>query len=172
MAKGSSDAAPRRGPKSAKSGHGRSRGRWLRRVNEFSAGGLVVDLGGDVPRGALIGRTDRHGRLLWSLPKGHIETGETPEQAAVREVREETGISGEILAELGTIDFWFVAEGRRIHKTVQHYLLRATGGQLSDADVEVTEVAWVPLPEIREQLAYPDERGLVDTAGRLLAENA
>ncbi|PZS36444.1 MAG: NUDIX hydrolase [Pseudonocardiales bacterium] len=170
MAKGSSGAAARRGPKSAKSGRGR--GGWLRRVNEYSAGGLVVDLDGDVPLGALIGRTDRHGRLLWSLPKGHIEAGETAEQAAVREVEEETGISGEILAELGTIDFWFVAEGRRIHKTVRHYLLRATGGELSDADIEVTEVAWVPLPEIRAQLAYPDERGLVDAAGRLLAESA
>jgi ADP-ribose pyrophosphatase YjhB (NUDIX family) len=148
------------------------RPRWLRQVDEFSAGGLVVDLQSDVPRGALIARTDRHGRLLWSLPKGHIEAGETAEQAAVREVEEETGIAGEILAELGTIDFWFVADGRRIHKTVRHYLLRAVGGELSDADIEVSEVAWVPLPDIRKQLAYPDERGLVDTAGRLLADSA
>ncbi|MDQ2748354.1 MAG: NUDIX hydrolase [Pseudonocardiales bacterium] len=170
MAKGSPDAAARRGPRGVRSGRGR--GGWLRRVNEFSAGGLVLDLQGEVPLGALIGRTDRNGRLLWSLPKGHIEAGETAEQAAVREVEEETGISGEILAELGTIDFWFVAEGRRIHKTVRHYLLRATGGELSDSDVEVTEVAWVPLPEIRAQLAYPDERGLVDAAGRLLADTA
>jgi 8-oxo-dGTP pyrophosphatase MutT (NUDIX family) len=168
MSHGPSDAAPRRAAKGARSG----RGRWLRRVDEFSAGGLIVDLDGDVPLGALIGRTDRLGRLLWSLPKGHIEAGETAEQAAVREVEEETGISGEIVAELGTIDFWFVAEGRRIHKTVRHYLLRATGGELSDADIEVTAVAWVPLPDIQDQLAYPDERGLVEAAGRLLAETA
>jgi 8-oxo-dGTP pyrophosphatase MutT (NUDIX family) len=148
------------------------RTRWLRQVDEFSAGGLVLDLGGEVPRGALIARTDRRGRLLWSLPKGHIEDGETPEEAAVREVEEETGIAGVIVAELGTIDFWFVADGRRIHKTVRHYLMRATGGELSDADIEVTEVAWVPLPEIRAQLAYPDERGLVDAADRLLADTA
>jgi ADP-ribose pyrophosphatase YjhB (NUDIX family) len=146
--------------------------RWLRQVDEFSAGGLIVDLAGEVPKGALIGRTDRQGRLLWSLPKGHIEEGETAEQAAVREVREETGIDGEILGELGTIDFWFVADGRRIHKTVRHYLMRRVSGELSDADIEVDEVAWVPLPDIRSQLAYPDERGLVDTAGRLLAESA
>jgi ADP-ribose pyrophosphatase YjhB (NUDIX family) len=146
--------------------------RWLRQVDEFSAGGLVVDLAGDIPCGALIGRTDRQGRLLWSLPKGHIEAGETAEQAALREVQEETGIAGEIVAELGTIDFWFVAEGNRIHKTVRHYLMRRVGGELSDADIEVDEVAWVPLPDIRGQLAYPDERGLVDTAGRLLAESA
>jgi len=146
-------------------------------VDEYSAGGLVVDLTTDVPLGALIGRLDKRGRLLWSLPKGHIEDGETPEQAAVREVAEETGISGEILGELGTIDFWFIAPGadgraRRIHKTVQHYLMRAVSGELSDADVEVTEVAWVPLPQISGQLAYPDERGLIDTAGRLLADTA
>jgi 8-oxo-dGTP pyrophosphatase MutT (NUDIX family) len=164
-----SDGSRRRTKKAAA---GRGRSRWLRRVDEFSAGGLVVDLAGEVPRAAIIGRTDRQGRLLWSLPKGHIEAGETAEQAAVREVAEETGISGEILAELGTIDFWFIAEGRRVHKTVQHYLMRATGGTLSDADVEVTEVAWVPLPQLRAQLAYPDERGLVDTAGRLLADTA
>jgi 8-oxo-dGTP pyrophosphatase MutT (NUDIX family) len=144
----------------------------LTQVNEFSAGGLVVDLTGEIPCGALIGRTDRRGRLLWSLPKGHIEQGETAEQAAVREVEEETGIAGVILGELGVIDFWFVADGRRVHKTVHHYLMRAIGGELSDADIEVTEVAWVPLPQIRAQLAYPDERGLIDTAGRLLADTA
>jgi ADP-ribose pyrophosphatase YjhB (NUDIX family) len=168
MSQGTPDR-PRQGQESSKSRRPR---RWLRRVDEFSAGGLVVDLAGPVPQGALIGRTDKQGRLLWSLPKGHIEPGETAEQAAVREIREETGILGDILGELGTIDFWFVAEGRRIHKTVRHYLLRATGGELSDADLEVSEVAWVPLPQIAARLAYPDERTLVDTAGRLLAETA
>ena len=167
MSQGSQSRPERPVPKQRRRG-----ARRLRQVDEFSAGGLVVDLGGAVPHGALIARTDRRGRLLWSLPKGHIEAGETAEQAAVREVAEETGISGEILAELGTIDFWFVAEGRRVHKTVRHYLMRATGGALSDADLEVAKVAWVPLPEIAAQLAYPDERGLVDTAGRLLADTA
>jgi len=144
----------------------------LQRVDETSAGGLVVDLAGETPLGVLIGRTDRRGRLLWSLPKGHVEPGETAEQAAVREIAEETGISGEVLGSLGTIDFWFIADGRRIHKTVHHFLLRAVGGELSDADIEVTEVEWVPLPAIADRLAYPDERGLIDAAGRLLAESA
>ncbi len=123
-------------------------------------------------RGALIGRIDRRGRLLWSLPKGHIEAGETSEQAAVREVAEETGISGRVVGELGTIDFWFVAEGRRIHKTVHHYLLLAETGELSDADVEVTEVAWVPLEELAERLAYDDERRLVARVPGLLEQSA
>ncbi|MDQ1690031.1 MAG: hypothetical protein QOH56_908 [Pseudonocardiales bacterium] len=144
----------------------------LPRVDETSAGGLVVDLSGSVPAGALIGRTSRRGQLLWSLPKGHLEQGETAAQAAVREVAEETGIDGEILGRLGTIDFWFVAEGRRIHKTVHHFLLRAVGGQLSDSDVEVTEVAWVPIPEIAARLAYSDERDLLDKATRMLRDTA
>ena len=124
------------------------------------------------PRAALIGRTDRRGRLLWSLPKGHIEAGETPEDTAVREVAEETGIIGEVVAPLGIIDFWFVADGRRVHKTVHHFLLRAIGGALSDADVEVTEVAWVPLDELSGRLAYADERALVERAPALLADSA
>ncbi len=140
------------------------------RVDETSAGGLVLDLSGPVPLGALIGRTNRRGRLLWSLPKGHLEAGETLEEAAVREVAEETGITGDIIGSLGTIDFWFVVEGRRVHKTVHHYLMRAIGGELSDEDVEVTEVAWVPLPRIADRLAYSDERGLLDEAARLLRD--
>ncbi|HJQ02279.1 MAG TPA: NUDIX hydrolase [Jatrophihabitans sp.] len=144
----------------------------LPRVDETSAGGLVLDLSGPVPMGALIGRTNRRGRLLWSLPKGHLEAGETLEQAAIREVAEETGIRGSIIGSLGTIDFWFVVEGRRVHKTVHHYLMRAIGGELSDDDVEVTEVAWFPLSDISEQLAYSDERGLLDQACRLLKDSA
>ncbi|MEJ7704245.1 MAG: NUDIX hydrolase [Geodermatophilaceae bacterium] len=146
--------------------------RRLRRVDETSAGGLVVDAERDVPAAALIGRIDRKGRLLWSLPKGHIELGESPEDTAVREVAEETGIVGEILAPLGVIDFWFVADGRRIHKTVHHFLLRAVGGALSDEDIEVNEVAWVPLEELSAKLAYADERALAERAPRLLADIA
>jgi len=110
--------------------------------------------------------------LVWSLPKGHVEAGETPEIAAVREIAEETGIAGRVVAPLGTIDFWFVAEGRRVHKTVHHYLLLAEGGELSDEDIEVVEVAWVPLDELADKLAYDDERRLVDQVPRLLADIA
>jgi len=121
---------------------------------------------------AVIGRVDRRGRLLWSLPKGHVEAGETVEAAAVREVEEETGIRGRVLAPLGTIDYWFVAADRRIHKTVHHYLLEAAGGELSDADVEVTEVAWVPLADLPRRLAYDGEKRLVAAAAELLADSA
>ncbi|BEP13148.1 hypothetical protein acdb102_14590 [Acidothermaceae bacterium B102] len=141
-------------------------------MEEISAGGLVVERSALGARAALIGRLDRRGRLLWSLPKGHIEDGETPEITAVREVAEETGIRGRVVGELGVIDFWFVIDDRRIHKTVHHYLLLAEGGELSDEDVEVTEVAWVPLDEVPARLAYDDERQLLQRATLLLAETA
>jgi 8-oxo-dGTP pyrophosphatase MutT (NUDIX family) len=146
--------------------------RYLRRVEETSAGGLVVDGPDMAARAALIGRLDRRGRLRWSLPKGHVEAGETTEAAAIREVAEETGITGRVLAPLGTIDFWFVAEGRRIHKTVHHFLLMAQSGELSDEDVEVEQVEWVPLTQLAERLAYDDERRLVQAVPALLADTA
>jgi ADP-ribose pyrophosphatase YjhB (NUDIX family) len=139
------------------------------RREETSAGGLVVDGVGTQARAALIGRIDRRGKLAWSLPKGHVEPGESFEAAAVREVAEETGIDGEVLAPLGVIDFWFVADGDRVHKTVHHFLLRARGGELSDDDIEVAEVAWVPLADVAGRLAYPTERKLLAQVPDLLA---
>ncbi|MEB3033950.1 NUDIX hydrolase [[Mycobacterium] nativiensis] len=160
-----SSSAQRR-PRSAR--HGPDR---LRTVHETSAGGLVVD-GIDGPReeqvAALIGRIDRRGRMLWSLPKGHIEVGETAEQTAIREVAEETGVQGDVLAALGSIDYWFVTDGRRVHKTVHHYLMRFSSGELCDDDVEVTEVAWVPIRELPSRLAYADERRLAVVADELI----
>lgn len=141
------------------------------RSDEFSAGGLVVRRG-VVRAAAIIGRIDRRGRLLWSLPKGHIEPGETAAQAAVREVEEETGIVGTVVAPLGKIAYWFVADGRRVHKTVTHFLMNAIGGELSDEDAEVVAVEWVPLDELSRRLAYADERRIATDAIRLLAETA
>lgn len=142
-------------------------------MEETSAGGLVLDAmpaqaGADGPKAALIGRRDRRGRMIWSLPKGHLEEGETAEQAAVREVREETGLEGAVVAPLGTIDFWFMAQERRIHKTVHHYLMAMTGGVLTADDIEVDEVMWVPLDELEGRLSYKDERGLVAKVPGLL----
>jgi 8-oxo-dGTP pyrophosphatase MutT (NUDIX family) len=143
--------------------------RYAKRVDEVSAGGLVIDFSGT--KGLLIGRIDQKDetreKLLWSLPKGHIEAGETPEEAALREVAEETGIQSEILRELGVIDFWFMAGGKRIHKTVHHYLFREVGGKLAPQVTEVDEVRWFPLNEIVDRLAYPDERKLIARSGDL-----
>ncbi len=136
---------------------------YAKRVDEVSAGGLVIDSTGKL--GLLIGRRDLKDatgkRILWSLPKGHIEEGETPEEAALREVQEETGIVSVIEKSLGVIDFWFMAGGKRIHKTVHHYLFRENGGLLAAQESEVDEVAWFPLAEIVDRLAYPDEKKLI-----------
>ncbi|GAB3080269.1 Putative mutator protein MutT4 [Corynebacterium aquatimens] len=143
--------------------------------DETSAGGLVVSgmyeavgADGTVDLGqiyvALIGRLDRRGRLLWSMPKGHVEPGENQWDTARREVWEETGIYGEPFAELGVIDYWFVSDGIRIHKTVHHNLLRYVDGVLNDEDPEVTEVSWVPMNQLIEHLAYADERKLARQA--------
>lgn len=129
----------------------------------------MVDRSVTPPRAALIGRLDRRGRLMWSLPKGHIEPGETAQAAAIREVEEETGIRGTILQALGAIDFWFVADGRRIHKTVHHFLMEKVSGELNADDPEVVEVDWVPLPELSDRLAYADERKLLESVDEMLA---
>jgi 8-oxo-dGTP pyrophosphatase MutT (NUDIX family) len=165
---GAGERAPRPGPPAGGPRAVRRPAPRLARVDETSAGGLVVDRTGAEPRAALIARHDRRGRLVWSLPKGHVEDGETPVQAAVREVEEETGIRGRVVAPLGTIDFWFVADQRRVHKTVHHFLLEADSGELSDADIEVVEVAWVPLSEVARRLAYADERRLLERVDGLL----
>src|SRR5699024_5299927 len=103
--------------------------------DETSAGGLVVSglaeavgADGEVDLTrisvALIRRSERSGRLLWSMPKGYVENGKPKDLTAQREVWEETGISGEVVSELGVIDYWFASDGVRIHNTVHHFLLR------------------------------------------------
>jgi 8-oxo-dGTP pyrophosphatase MutT (NUDIX family) len=153
----------------AKKAAPKKRTAYAKRVDEVSAGGLVIDESGT--KGLLIGRRDlkdaTRERLLWSLPKGHIEAGETPEMAAIREVAEETGIQSEISRELGIIDFWFMAGGKRIHKTVHHYLFREVGGTLAPQVSEVDDVGWFPLEEIISLLAYPDEKKLIAKSGEL-----
>jgi len=141
-------------------------------VNEVSAGGLVVDRLADGAQALLISRYDRRNRIIWSFPKGHIEPGENDRQAALREVHEETGIVAEVVERLGEIDFWFTVEGRRIHKTVHHFLMVAVGGELSDSDPEVESVEWVPLDDVHSRLAYSDERSLLRKARRSIADRA
>ncbi|HEY3436090.1 MAG TPA: NUDIX hydrolase [Actinotalea sp.] len=144
-------------------------------VEETSAGGLVIDGAAAGPRAAVIARRNRAGRLEWCLPKGHLEGHETPEEAAVREIAEETGIQGEIVRQLGTIDYWFTGDDRRVHKVVHHFLLQATGGFLTvagDPDGEAEDVAWVAVSELSDLLAYPNERRLAAAACAVLTGDA
>lgn len=140
-------------------------------VEEVSAGGVVVDQHEGRLRAAIIARINRGGRMEWCLPKGHPEGEETYAEAAVREIAEETGIDGIVLAPLGSIDYWFTVSGRRVHKTVHHFLLRATGGTLTienDPDHEAIDVEWVDLPELPKRLSFPNERRIADLAASSL----
>ncbi|MDJ0312078.1 NUDIX hydrolase [Arthrobacter sp. H35-D1] len=143
-------------------------------VEEISAGGVVVEMHDDGPRVAIIARINRGGRLEWCLPKGHPEGVETHAEAAVREIEEETGIAGDVLAPLGSIDYWFTVSGHRVHKTVHHFLLCATGGFLTienDPDHEAVDVAWVPIDVLAKKLSFPNERRISDLARDLLPEH-
>ena len=144
-------------------------------VEETSAGGLVVDRSSGEPCAAVIARRNRAGRLEWCLPKGHLEGSETPEEAAIREIAEETGIEGHIVSPLGTIDYWFTGDDRRVHKVVHHFLLTAVGGHLTvegDPDCEAEDVAWVPVTDLPDRLAYPNERRLAAAASSVLHDGA
>ncbi len=140
-------------------------------VEEISSGGVVIDASKDTLDVAIIARLNRGGRLEWCLPKGHPEGAENNEAAAVREIAEETGIEGRIVSPLGSIDYWFTVSGHRVHKTVHHFLLIATGGQLTienDPDHEAVDVAWVPLQELGRRLSFPNERRIADLAREAL----
>lgn len=138
---------------------------------EISAGGFIIRGFGqsiDNIEVALIGRIDRRGKLLWSIPKGHIESGETAEITAQREIQEETGLSGRVIGRLGIIQYSFVVEGRKVLKTVHHFLLAYDSGELSSEDPEVCEVIWVPLTDLLAKLTYADEKRLQVKAMNLL----
>lgn len=110
------------------------------------------------------------GRRVWGLPKGGVEPGETPREAALREVAEETGMSGVVEDELGSIDYWFYARDRggRIHKTVHYYLIRATGGTTEAHDHEVREARWMDARDALDVMTYPNEREMVRKAAAVL----
>ncbi|NEG72425.1 NUDIX domain-containing protein [Bifidobacterium ramosum] len=141
-------------------------------VREYSAGGLVFDERGRV---AIIARHSRSGHLEWCLPKGHIEKGETPQQTAVREVHEETGILGEVVDSIATIDYWFTGTSQRVHKLVHHFALRQIGGELTvegDPDHEAEDAIWVDFDDLDGVLSYPNERKIAWLYARKLNRQA
>ena len=128
---------------------------------ETSAGGVVYRKESKRVEIALAARRTKRGQLAWGLPKGLIERGEPPEEAAVREVREETGLEAEIEADLGDISYFYVWEGVRVRKRVRFYLMRAIGGDVSKHDHEMEDVRWFPLDEASKVASYESEREVI-----------
>ncbi len=104
------------------------------------------------------------GKKVLALPKGHVDPGETPEQAAVREVREETGMTGQLVSQLGEVRYWYQRGGRKIPKLVTFFLLEYRAGSHADHDSEVEEVRWLPLEDAASELSYKGEREMVERA--------
>lgn len=108
------------------------------------------------------------GRKVLALPKGHVDAGETPLQAAIREVREEAGVEVEHLADLGEVRYWYTREGHRIAKAVKFFLFGYVGGDVRDHDEEIEEARWMPLAQAQQSLSYPGEREMIERAISLI----
>jgi 8-oxo-dGTP pyrophosphatase MutT (NUDIX family) len=137
-------------------------------LKEISAGGVVYRLRDDGIEVILASRRTRRGELAWGLAKGGIEEGETMEEAAIREVLEETGLTAEIEGSLGDTKYFYVWEDTRIRKTVHFFLMRYTGGDPHDRDDEMEEVRWFPLERALKRAAYRGERDVLQRAAQRL----
>ena len=143
-------------------------------VREFSAGGLVYRRRAGICSVVLAGRRQpRTGQLVWGMPKGHVEPGESSEAAAAREVREETGLRAEVEHPLGDLTYWYVRHderGRpvRVLKRVRFFLMRSRGGRFADRDDEMDVVRWIDIEDAETRATYANERVLLRRARALL----
>ena len=137
-------------------------------IREFSAGGLVIRNLSGRPHVAVVRVRDQ----ILALPKGHPEEGESAQDAALREVREETGLEATPVEKLGDIRYWYARDGDRVLKIVSFFLLRYRSGRLEDHDHEVEEALWIPLEEAPARLAYRGEKEMAETALSRLAKGS
>jgi 8-oxo-dGTP pyrophosphatase MutT (NUDIX family) len=135
-------------------------------IREFSAGGLVIRNLRGRPHLAVIRVRDE----ILALQKGHPEKGESSQDAALREVREETGLEAELVERLGDVRYWYVRGGERVMKIVAFFLFRYRSGSVENHDHEVEEALWIPLDDAPRRLAYKGEREMADAAISRLRE--
>src|SRR5438093_8779585 len=126
-----------------------------------AAGGVVMRGAGDDAEVVLTGRTSDG---TWVFPKGTPDAGESIEETALREVREETGLDVSIVAPIGVTDYWFAVPGERVHKFVHFFLMRPEGGDVSRHDHEHDDVRWVPAGDARLLLSYQPYRAVAERA--------
>jgi 8-oxo-dGTP pyrophosphatase MutT (NUDIX family) len=133
---------------------------------EFSAGGLVIRRFRGRPHVAVV---RVKGGAVAALPKGHPDGGESMQEAAVREVREEAGLEAEVVEKLGDVRYWYTLGGERVLKVVSFYLCRYLAGSVRDHDREVDSAEWVPLEDAPRILEYGGERKMAEAALTKLA---
>jgi 8-oxo-dGTP pyrophosphatase MutT (NUDIX family) len=141
----------------------------MRVKHEVSAGGLLLRRRDSDYDALLIGRGAPP--RVWTLPKGHVEARESPEQAALREVHEETGCWGEIVTRLSEISYWFYVGKAKHRKAVTFFLMRYLSGDPASHDHEVDDARWFDLNQARKALKYVNEKRLVDLALEFLGEH-
>ena len=133
----------------------------MRKANAVSSGGVIYRKAGACVQIVLVGRSVQG---TWGLPKGTPDEGESLEQTALREVREETGLEPRIEESLGSIQYYFVARGTRFHKIVHFFLMQTVGGDVTDHDQEYDLVEWFDIDDAVRRLSYPNEADIVHRA--------
>ena len=137
-------------------------------IREFSAGGVTVRNFRGRP---FIAAIRVKGGTVLALPKGQIDTGERAAEAAAREVREEAGVTGELVEKLGDVRYWYQRDGERVLKVVSFFLFRYRSGSVRDHDHEVDSAEWVPLEDAPRLLEYRGEREMAEAALASLAQD-
>ena len=138
----------------------------MKTTRQTSAGGVVVRQGESGSEVLLASRRTRRGELVWGLPKGLVESGESAEATAVREVQEETGYRARVRENLGDVSYWFVWEGTRIRKTVHFFLMEDLGETPGRRDAEMEEVAWFPIEEAVRTAGFDSEKDMIRRAAQ------